>query len=463
MKKKQILFYLLILSSFIALSLIIGKYHEPWADEAHAWLIARDTSFYTLFFKYLHTDGHPALWHLIIKLFQTFGLKYEKFYIISTIFSSLGVAVFLFKSKFKWYIKLLLPFSYFVLYQYTIVARGYCLILLLLSCVASLWEDRIKKCYLFTFFLILLMSSEAYTFLLTGMIYLIYIKDYIKQKDQIANKKSLLTCLIILAIFFILTVLYVFPIPSNTFSANGPIYYISDSFITCYNQIDKFKLLLSSGILFFLYKIYLKDLNKKKFYELIFLLIPIFLFLYIKYYNIWHLGIFLLAFFFVLWIQNFVNSKWLNIFLVACLFVQVTWSFNSIKYDYTNNYSSAKDVANFIKEYDYENLTIFGSSFYDSAINPYFDKNIFDNWNEDIGFFYWNTKNKYYKQPINAKIYDMIVISDLHYNELKEPMSWIKEQYNVYYFEGYSYAENFKYEPQGTIVYVLKNIDNEKN
>ena len=173
MSRKEKIVYSILLVSFILLSLLIGMNHEQWADEAHAWMIARDTSFYSLFFQYLHTDGHPALWHLILKFFQFIGFEYKHIYIISTIFSSIGVGIFLFKSNLKWYIKVLLPFSYFVFYQYTIVARGYCLILLLLSLIATIWDDRIKKCYLFTFFLILLMSAEAYTFMLAGVITII--------------------------------------------------------------------------------------------------------------------------------------------------------------------------------------------------------------------------------------------------------------------------------------------------
>ena len=228
MKKREKLFYIFIIVCFIIISLVVGSRHEQWADEAHAWLIARDTSFYTLFFKYLHTDGHPALWHLILKFFQLIGFKYKHMYIISTLFSSIGVSIFLFKSKFKWYIKLLLPFSYFVIYQYTVISRGYCLILMLLSLVASLWDKRVSKCYLFSFSLILLLSSEAYTFFLAGMIYLIYIYDYIKLRNSINNRKSFLGCLIVLGIFFLITVLYVYPISSNTFLTTFHFFNISE-------------------------------------------------------------------------------------------------------------------------------------------------------------------------------------------------------------------------------------------
>lgn len=463
MKKKEKIFYTIILVLFIVLSLIVGIQHEPWADEAHAWLIARDTTFYSLFFKYLHTDGHPALWHLILKFFQFIGLEYKYIYIIPIIFSSMGVGVFLFKSNFKWYVKMLLPFSYFIFYQYTIVARGYCLILLLLSLVASCWDDRIKKCYLFSFYLVLLMSCEAYTFLLAGMIYLVLVRDFIKDRKNIENGKSVLVCLIILAVFFILTVLYVCPIPSNTFESDSSIYYISDSFFTNYIEFPKIKLLCSFFVVAFVYWCYEKESDKNKFFEMIFFLLPVFCFMYFKIYNIWHLGILLLMFLFVLWIQKFNTSLYLNVFLMMCLLTQSVWTVSSSAFDIENNYSSSKDVANFIKKYDYKNLDIYGSTFYESALNPYFEENIFDNWNDDIGFFYWNTKNKYYDVSFLDKEYDIIVASDNMFpinEDFLMNFDNSNNKYNIYTFDAYLYAENFKYENMSTTVFVLKEIDN---
>lgn len=462
MNKKEKIFYFVLFVVFVVLSLLVGMTHEQWADEAHAWMIARDTSFYSLFFQYLHTDGHPALWHLILKFFQFIGVEYKHIYVISTIFSSAGVGIFLFKSNFKWYIKVLLPFSYFVFYQYTVVARGYCLILLLLSLIASIWDNRLKKCYLFTFYLILLMSCEAYTFMLAGMIYLILVYDYIKGKEKIKNSKSLLSCLIILPIFFILTVLYVYPISSNTFGANGPIYYISDSFFTNYIEFEKLKLIWSFAIVIFIYWCYKKDFEKKKFFEMVFFLLPVFCFLYFKYYNVWHLGILFLIFFFILWIQKFNMSFYLNVFLSLCLMTQVFWSVYSSVYDINNNYASSKDVANFIKKYNYESFDIYGATFYESGINPYFDKNIFDNWDQNIGFFYWNTRNVFYKTTLSDKEYEMIIYSDIYLGmpaDFFQKFDLIKNDYNLYYFPASTCAENFIYEPMGTYVYVLKKVD----
>ena len=288
------------------------------------------------------------------------------------------------------------------------------------------------------------------------------IYDYIKNKKKIKNRKSLLACLIILPIFFLITVLYVYPIPSNTFKANGPIYYISDSFFTNYIEFDKLKLIWSFAIIIFIYWCYKKDFETKKFYEMIFFLLPVFCFLYFKYYNVWHLGILFLIFLFVLWIQKFNTSFYLNVFLMLCLMTQVYWSVYSAVYDTNNNYASSKEVADFIQKYDYENFDIYGPTFYESGINPYFKKNIFDNWNQDIGFFYWNTENRFYDISLSDKEYEMIIYSDIFLgmpNDFFENFNLIKDNYNLYYFPANTCAENFKYESMGTYVYVLKTVD----
>ena len=85
-ENKENLLYVFITIFFIILSFIIAKKNEPWADEAHAWLLARDTDLVTLFTKYLHTEGHPALWHIVLKGFQAIGGTYELMYILPIIF-----------------------------------------------------------------------------------------------------------------------------------------------------------------------------------------------------------------------------------------------------------------------------------------------------------------------------------------------------------------------------------------
>jgi hypothetical protein len=40
---------------------IVTTFHEPWFDEAQAWLIARDATLTQLFTSITHYEGHPPL------------------------------------------------------------------------------------------------------------------------------------------------------------------------------------------------------------------------------------------------------------------------------------------------------------------------------------------------------------------------------------------------------------------
>ena len=61
--KQQLGFFPVLPLYAILLAVVLWK-HEPWADEAQAWLIARDCSGVELLFQRLRYEGHPGLWYL---------------------------------------------------------------------------------------------------------------------------------------------------------------------------------------------------------------------------------------------------------------------------------------------------------------------------------------------------------------------------------------------------------------
>ena len=456
--KKNII-NIIIIIIFIVLSIIISNKHEHWADEATAWLISNDLSILDMF-KYMNYDGHPILFFVIVKLFCTLGLKYNNFNIISILFSTLGITILLNKSNFKWYIKILLPFTYFIFYQYTIITRGYCLILLLLSLIASIYEKRIEKCYIYTILLILLTNLEAYTFLIAGSLYFLYIIDYINNyKNKIKNKHHLI-CLIIIFISFLFTTFYMLPRGESIFYTSGFSYQISNSFIT--SPFDNSIIISLSSFLLFLFFIYIYlKTNKKTSIEATIISAPVLIFMIFKYANYWHYGIAFLLLIFLAWIHNLSEKKLFNIFLLMTCIIQIYWSINSSIYDYKETYSPSEEIADFIKQYDYKNLNIYAEDFYSTSINPYFDNNIFMNWQPEYRFFYGNTNNKYYEYKDNRNKLTQDDIDIYICNELysQSKPDYINDDYNTYIFKGSTYFEKHKYESMTTYIYVKKEID----
>ncbi|HEY6447138.1 MAG TPA: hypothetical protein VIY53_11805 [Acidobacteriaceae bacterium] len=115
-------------------------YHEPWADEAQAWLLARSLSPWQLVHTYLHYEGQPGLWHLLLWALIRLHASYTAMHWICGVVACCGIYVFLFFSPLPRWLKLTAPFTVFLCYQYVVVARNYVLVPLLLFAVAAVWK-----------------------------------------------------------------------------------------------------------------------------------------------------------------------------------------------------------------------------------------------------------------------------------------------------------------------------------
>src|SRR5579885_3133983 len=82
------------------------QYHEKWADEAQAWLIARDLDLKTIWFHELRYEGSPGLWHTILWVAQhVFHARYDALGYIGMAGATAGVALLIFKAPFLRYIR----------------------------------------------------------------------------------------------------------------------------------------------------------------------------------------------------------------------------------------------------------------------------------------------------------------------------------------------------------------------
>lgn len=134
---------------YIAIIAIVMCFHEPWFDEAQSWLIARDSPIASIFSIRTHYEGHPPFWNLLLAIAAKNGVPYE-FGIkgIQLICASLLGAWLIFKSPFKHASSLatfLIPFTYFVCFQYGVTSRPYALLCLSLLVAAHCWNSADSK------------------------------------------------------------------------------------------------------------------------------------------------------------------------------------------------------------------------------------------------------------------------------------------------------------------------------
>ena len=180
---------------FVIMYVVVSLFHEPMYDEAQAWMIARDASWYELFFEIPHYEGHPPFWHIVIALFAKTGMSIDLGLRIPGAFFSIGtVWLLLFRSPFPKIVKCLLPFTYYIFFRYSIVVRPYCVMMFALCLVAMAYKKRAEKPFVFIASLMLLCASSAYGMALAAGICIVWIwelfaeikRNYAKQIGAMA-------------------------------------------------------------------------------------------------------------------------------------------------------------------------------------------------------------------------------------------------------------------------------------
>lgn len=147
-------------------------YHEIFLDEAHHFLLARDSAGLGELFFNSRYDGHPRLWHVLL-----FGITH---FVTPSVYGmqvfhwiiSFGVAfVFLRYAPFSFWVKVLVLSGYYFLFEYSLLSRNYALgILLLFLCCMLLRSRRGEWLVLLGVLLFLMCNTHVFfTFAATGI------------------------------------------------------------------------------------------------------------------------------------------------------------------------------------------------------------------------------------------------------------------------------------------------------
>jgi len=423
-------FYIIIMAIYTIIGFKILLSHEPWRDEAQAWLIGRDLSFFGMI-KQMYYEGHPCLWSLILAPFAKMGFPYFTINIISYIITWISALLILKKAPFNKIVKIILIFSIPFMYNYSVIARNYCLIPLAFILIAINHKKRHEKPIQYTLSILFLAWTHIVMSGTAAILYFLFFWDEIitrRNKNTKEEKKKILMCIIIAATGLLL---YVIPIGLGASSNNlintevreekfYILKYVS-SFIFHKSEPPQIILLGIILILFLIYEIiyYRKNL-------LIFLATIIYqIFVY---YNVYYLSaqrcdIFIFLFMFIMWIQkNDKNKSQIqNIYNIViatsmitllCLY-SISYKY-SIKNDIYYAYSEAKNTGIFIqKNINNDSVIITPDMPQASSVIPFIDKDkniLFFGLNSNDYFTYvtWNyTDNifdeNYLKNLINTK------------------------------------------------------------
>jgi hypothetical protein len=160
-------FVVLIVAGFAAVTAFVAAHHEPWRDEADAWLVVRDIDF-SQFFDWTRHAGTPALWYGLLAPFARAGLPYESQKVLHLIVATAAVSIFVGRAPISRLTKVLTVFSYYFAYEYSVIVRSYALAILLTFAAAALWRSRADRPLVLGVVLALLCNTNAQGCVIAG-------------------------------------------------------------------------------------------------------------------------------------------------------------------------------------------------------------------------------------------------------------------------------------------------------
>ncbi|MGK2859529.1 MAG: hypothetical protein ACSLFQ_20195 [Thermoanaerobaculia bacterium] len=158
------------------LGLVLAMHHEAWRDEADSWLWVRDGSLGELFGRLGHM-GTPALWYLVLFPFAKAGLPFAAQGLVHVALAAGGAFLILAHAPFSRRFRLLLVFSYFLGFEYLVIARNYAIGLLLLFALAALDEKRRERALLHGTLLALMANTSVHLLFVGTVLFIASARD----------------------------------------------------------------------------------------------------------------------------------------------------------------------------------------------------------------------------------------------------------------------------------------------
>lgn len=432
-RRERILTALSLAAYAVLVGLTIPR-HEPWADEAQSWLLARDSSLARLWGSLLHYEGTPGLWQTFIHALMGLGLRYSAYNFVSGVLALAAVYVLLRHAPLPLLIRILLPFTYYLCYQYSVIARSYALIAPLLFAIAAVYPQAARRPLLTTLLLCLLAGVSVHGFLLSGCIWLtLYAPGVFSER-----KKLIITGLTYWCVLgFLLACAW--PAKDVAFAEHRALanlrmlaqvtkaglagaftgYWIPSLILVALSLPFLWR---GGGWLFFL-------LSTSAFC----------LFGTIVYAQLWHFGIVFLAWLFAIWISAYktrVTPATLLALSVA-IGIQGYWTAAAIRYDWGHAYSGSRAAAEYLKQLGVPAGQVYAIGYPSVSVQPYFSANIYSDYR---GGAYWDwSKRNTANDPAALVASDHRELVLVGYKNLSEKRHWA----DLLALLGYSSLEHF--------------------
>ncbi|MBV9745183.1 MAG: hypothetical protein JO099_15585 [Acidobacteriia bacterium] len=401
-------------AALVAVTIVL---HEPWADEAQAWLLGRDASLVDLWTKLLHYEGSPGLWQTLLHFLIKLDLPYSAYNFVS---GSMGLAaawLFLRYAPLPLWARLLVPFTYFIAYQYAVVARSYALLAPLLFGVAAVYTRAREKPIFVTTLLCLIAGVSVHGVILSACLWLAICGPSIWNERERSPflTRPWLVAMAVYALVVVLFMLSAWPahdvafaegrgLPNTTVERFEGVLQILFSQAFTGEWITSFVLvglsipflLSGGGALFFLP------------FAAMFWLFSV-----VVYSKEWHYGILFLAWLFAVWISatRVKPTRQALVALAAAILVQGYWTVAAVSYDWQHAYSGSAEAVRYLKKTPVQDLYAVG--YPTTALQPYFPANLYSDTNNGSRAAYWDWSKR---NPANPENDPAAIFSARHRN-----------------------------------------------
>ena len=387
----------IVLAAFATMLAIVGPRHEPWFDEAQAWLIARDATLWDLLAHKVRYEGSPGLWHALLWLLAHAGMPFSWLWIVSGALACGGAWIILTRAPFPFWLRTGIVFSYFMAYQYAIVARSYALDLMLIPLIAASFANRVNRPVLYGALLGLLANVNAYSFIIAAALFAEFVLASWKRHGF--GRAHVIGCATYMAAAMA-AALQAWP-PSDVSFASGPekipevsrgLMMIAEAFVDridiwsptkpdgpsfLWGFIISILLLVPSAVLFVRARIAL--LAAAVFAGLL-------AFSILKFANAWHAGLLFMFWIFAVWIAwpslaafPTIHRRMITASVATIVSVNVAYAAAAALRDIREPYSAAPAVAELLVQQT-ENGPIAAAGFKTFAVQPWFAANTFANY-----------------------------------------------------------------------------------
>jgi hypothetical protein len=373
-----------VLAGYATAVLTAVAHHEQWTDEAQAWLIARDMPFLKMMFSEMHYEGSPGLWHVILWVTQhVFHAQYQALNWIGAAFAIAGAGLLIFLAPFPRVVRYLMAFSYYLLYQYAVIARPYVL-LLLCGGIAAIFYRR-RNMLPLAVSLAIMCGISLHGAILAGALAAGAAWHSIAEWKTLTSdeRTRLFAALAIVSAAFVMVFVIAYPahdVTTNHLQGGGLIKLVATLADVVIEPWGLGAALLIAIAAFTYWG--------GETIPFVLGVGGLLVFQSFVYGGTHHEGTIVVGIIIVLWIAwPKPGAQMHPVFALAapvvlCLIfgIQTIWAVDAWRHELAGPYSGAQDAAKYLHETGADHARILGYTFEMAAIQAYYDRNLFENW-----------------------------------------------------------------------------------